>query len=267
MAPRKPDPSNDQRVQAGQQSRQALTRALGLLEAIASAGQPVTLKEIAAMQGVPAATAFRLCQHLEGAGYLVRDSGSRRYTVGIRSIRLGLDIVRSSGPTTARRSILSEIVASIGETCNLTTLVGTEVLYLDRVETQWPLRMHLEPGSRVPMHCTASGKLLLAAMPKSTRERVLTSLTLARETSTTITDLAALRRELQRIARRGYSTDNEEFVAGLIAVAVPILDRNGKTFAAIAVHAPVVRLNLKSAISLVPMLKDGAARLAQTFAV
>ena len=265
MAMRKQNEANVQRVHAGKQNREALTRALGLLEALASTGQPTTLKELAAMQEIPVATAFRLCQQLELKGYLVRDSGSRHYAVGIRLLRLGLDVVRFSGPTSARRKILSEMVDSVGETCNLTTLVGTEVLYLDRVETRWPLRMHLEPGSRVPMHCTASGKLLLAYMPKATQERVLTTLDLTHETSATITDLVALRRELQRISRRGYSTDNEEFVAGLIAVAVPIMDRHGKAFAAIACHAPIARLSLKRAIFLVPDLKECAVRLAQTF--
>ena len=263
----KPIDIGDQRTFAGKQARPALTRALGLLEAIAATGRPATLKEIAALQDVPAATAFRLCQQLEEAGYLVRDSGSRRYTVGIRLIRLGLDIVRSSGPTTARHKILSDIVESIGETCNLTTLAGTEVLYLDRVETRWPLRMNLEPGSRVPMHCTASGKLLLAAMPKETQERVLASLELTPHTPMTITDPKMIRRELQRIARRGFSTDNEEFVAGLIAVAVPIADRHGKAFAAIACHSPAARLSLEEAILLVPVLKAGAAKLAETFAI
>ncbi len=265
MARNRKSPTSPQRVAAGQKNRPALTRALGLLEAVAAAGRPVALNELAAIQEVPIATAFRLCQRLEDAGYLVRDGGSRRYTVGVLLMRLGLDVVRTSGPSSSRHEILASLVESIGETCNLTTLVGTEVLYLDRVETRWPLRLALEPGSRVPLHCTASGKLLLAAMPKETQERVLATLQLTANTSNTIIDPRLLRRDLQRITKRGFSTDNEEFLAGLIAVAVPICDRKGRPFAAVACHAPVARLDLRQAIALVPRLQDAAARLAPTF--
>lgn len=257
--------SADQRTQAGKRSRPSVARAVGLIEAVAAAGRPATLKELASTQDIPQTTAFRLCQRLEDAGYLVRDSGSRRYDVGVRLMRLGLDIVRNSGPTSARRAILTEVVDAIEETCNLTTLVGTEVLYLDRVETRWPLRVALEPGSRVPLHCTASGKLLLSSMPKATQERVLNTLELAPYTPRTIVDSGLLRKDLQRIAKRGFSTDNEEFLAGLVAVAVPIRDRKGRAFAAIACHAPVARLDLKQAIALVPRLQLAAAKLALTF--
>ncbi|MBX9591404.1 MAG: IclR family transcriptional regulator [Hyphomonadaceae bacterium] len=255
----------DQRLRAGQRRRPAVARAIGLIEAVAATGRPTTLKELASTQDIPQATAFRLCQRLEAAGYLVRDSGSRRYAVGMRLMRLGLDIVRNSGPMSARRTILTEVVDDIEETCNLTTLVGTEVLYLDRVETRWPLRVALEPGSRVPLHCTASGKLLLSSMPKATRERVLNTLELTAYTPRTIVEAKVLRRDLQRIAKRGFSTDNEEFLAGLVAVAVPIRDRKGRAFAAIACHAPVARLDLKRAVTLVPRLQQAAAKLALTF--
>jgi DNA-binding IclR family transcriptional regulator len=66
----------------------------------------------------------------------------------------------------ARHAILARVVEGIGETCNFTMLDGGEVIYLDRVEAAWPLRMNLSSGSRVPLHCTASGKLLLALQPK-----------------------------------------------------------------------------------------------------
>ena len=211
------------------------------------------------------ATAFRLCRRLEKAGYLVRDGGSRRYTVGARLMRLGLDIVLSSGTISARHAILAELVEKIGETCNLTTLAGTEILYLDRVETRWPLRIALEPGSRVPLHCTASGKLFLSLMPPPIQERALGALTLTAHTPNTIVDLRRLRKELPSIARSGFSTDNEEFLAGLIAVAVPIVDRKGKTLAAVACHAPVARLELKQAVALVPVLRAAASRLTETF--
>ena len=257
----------EQRSEAGRHSRPAVTRALGLLEALAAIEGPASLIELARHLDVPQATAFRLCQRLEDEGYLVREGGTRKYAVSARLTRLGIGILRSTGPMSARHAILADLVEGVGETCNLTALAGAEVLYLDRVETRWPLRLMLEPGSRVPMHCTASGKLLLASLPKPTRQQILKTLMLTPNTANSITNRADLDRELQRIARRGYSTDNEEFLAGLIAVAVPIKDERGRTFAAVACHAPVARLDLKSAIALVPALQTAAAKLAKTFEV
>lgn len=257
--------SHRQLKAASKQVRPAMERALLLLEALAVLGRPASLKEISATHGIPAATAFRLCQRMEEQGFLVRDASSRRYTIGVRLMRLGLDIVRASGPMSTRHVIMSDLVDAIGETCNLTALAGTEVLYLDRVETKWPLRLALEPGSRVPVHCTASGKLFLSFMPDDMRERVLATLPMPSCAPNTIVGHAELRRDLQRIAKRGFSTDNEEFLAGLVAVAVPVRDHKGQVFAAVASHAPVVRMTLKALIQEVPRLQVAAAKIARTF--
>lgn len=242
-----------------------MARTLALIAAAAAIGRPASLNELAGAVEMPTATAFRLCQRLEESGYLVRETGSRRYTLGVLLMRLGLDIVRASGPLSARHAIMAELVEQIGETCNLTTLAGTDVLYLDRVETRWPLRLALEPGSRVPIHCTASGKLFLAFMPEELRESILAALPLVAHTDNTIVDARELRRDLQRIVKRGYSTDNEEFLAGLVAVAVPVRDRKGVVFAAVATHSPAARMDLRQLTAELPRLTATAARLARTF--
>jgi DNA-binding IclR family transcriptional regulator len=257
--------SRRQRQQASRRCRPATERALALLEALAATGRPASLKELALTEELPAATAFRLCRRLEEEGYVLREAGSRRYTPGARLLRLALDIVRASGPSGVRHAILAELVDSIGETCNLTAQVGHEVVYLNRVETKWPLRLALEPGSRVPIHCTASGKLFLSFMSPQMQERMLESLPLAAHAPNTIVEPRTLRRELQRIARRGYSTDDQEFLVGLVAVAVPVRDGRGQVLAAVATHAPVARLDLKRMIAEVPKLEAAAARIARTF--
>jgi IclR family transcriptional regulator, acetate operon repressor len=140
------------------------------------------------------------------------------------------------------------------------------VVYLDRVESAWPLRMHLSPGSHVPLHCTASGKLLLALLPKPARERLLPRLTLTRYTDFTITEPRALNVELARIRAERHATDKEEFHAGLVCVAVPVLDAKKRACAAIAVHAPASRMPLTRALEHLPSLNRAAAAMAATFA-
>jgi DNA-binding IclR family transcriptional regulator len=124
------------------------------------------------------------------------------------------------------------------------------------------VRLTLDVGSHVPLHCTASGKLYLAHLDVEIRDAVIQGLALQRMTATTITAAAALRAECDAIARAGYSCDREEFVGGLIAVAVPVRDAAGAVRAAVAVHAPTARMSLDVAIARLPALRAAAKRMA-----
>ena len=126
--------------------------------------------------------------------------------------------------------------------------------------------MALEPGSRVPIHCTASGKLFLAHMSEDQRGRLLSGAPLARHAPKTIVTRKGLLQDLGKIVRRGYSTDNEEFLAGLVAIAVPVRDSRGRVVAAVACHAPAARTSLARLVERRPLLEAAAARMTQTFA-
>ncbi len=119
------------------------------------------------------------------------------------------------------------------------------------------VRVHLEPGSRVPLHCTASGKLLLAHMDAQHRQKLLASLPFERFTPATIMSADALETEFAEILCDGYSTDREEFMMGLIAIAVPVFDRNGRVVASLACDAPKARMTL-DARRYVPVLQSAA---------
>ncbi|HZD90615.1 MAG TPA: IclR family transcriptional regulator, partial [Pseudolabrys sp.] len=228
---------------AGKTSGSAVVmRALQLIETVAGSERPLTLPELCALLDLPKATTHRLCQQLEQNGYVVREPGGRRYTPGARLLRIGFNTLRS-GLTAERHQILSTLVDATGETCNFTTLSGHEVMYLDRVEARWPLRLHFDVGSRVPAHCTASGKLMLAAMKSPERKRVVDAIGLPAHTPSTITNREAFDVELNRIATQGYSLDREEFLLGMAAIAVPVLGKDGAVVAAVACHAPSVRFN------------------------
>jgi DNA-binding IclR family transcriptional regulator len=238
-------------------------RTLSVLETIAGAAQPLALPEICALVRLPKATTHRLCQQLESMGYVVREPGGRRYTAGPRLARLGFDVMRSA-ITAERHGILAALVERIGETCNFTTLAGHEVLYLDRVEARWPLRLHFDMGSRVPIHCTASGKIFMAAMKPSDRRRILDAAGLPPYTPHTITTRDRFDAELDQITKQGYSLDREEFLLGMAAIAVPVLAADGTVLAAVACHAPNVRFRIEQAMSCLPQLKIAARKLSET---
>lgn len=244
-----------------------LLRAFGLLERVASANGPVALQELATASELPKPTVYRMLAMLEDAGLVTREPDGRRIAAGPRLVRFALDVQLSEAVRAPRHAILKRLADHLGETVNLTMLDGSEVVYLDRVETEWPLRMTLQPGSHVPLHCTASGKLLLALLPAVQRRRIVAELALPRYTDNTITDRKVLTAELAAIRRNRWATDNEEYLAGLVCVGVPVRAPGGRSVACVAVHAPVARMTLDRALAHVPALTRAADALASTFGV
>lgn len=236
-------------------------RSLRLLLTLAREGRPMALTDLVQRLALPKVTVHRICVQLLESGFLVRDVDERSYSVGPALRDLAFATLNHGVVRGLRHEILAGLVAEIGETCNLTTLDGAQVLYLDRVEAKWPLRLSLEVGSHVPLHCTASGKLFLANLTAAEREPLLQGLALARMTPSTITSARRLEAECERIQGCGYSCDREEFIAGLIAVAVPVVAADGRMRAAVAVHAPSARLSLDAALAKLPALQAAAARL------
>lgn len=233
-------------------------RLFALLETIAAKDQQRTLQELVEETGLPKPTLHRMLQQLESAGLLRRERDGRHYGTGTRLRRLAEQVLLNDTQHGARHAVLRRLVEQIGESCNITALSGSEVVYLDRVETAAPLRFYLHPGSRVPVHCSASGKVLLAQMTTQQRERLLAHVPLERYTTNTLTDLAKLERELLRVRKDGYALDDEEFLPGLVCIAVQV---PGESNLCIAAQAPVVRLPLAKAKQLLPALRGAAEAL------
>jgi DNA-binding IclR family transcriptional regulator len=241
-------------------------RAFALLEHLVCAEGPVSLADIAEDINMPKASLHRMLASLEAGGLVIREPGHKNaYAIGPRLSQLGLGVMMHAGARRLRHAILSRLVADLGETCNLTMLHETEVLYLDRMEAPWPLRLDLKPGSHVPAYCSASGKLLLAMLPREERSHIVRALKLERFTPNTITDMELLEAELDRTAHKRIAIDNEEFVAGIVCVAAPVMNVQDTCIAAIAVHAPVSRAPLARALEFVPRLQQAAKELAKTF--
>jgi DNA-binding IclR family transcriptional regulator len=222
-------------------------KAATVLRHIARAAAPVTLADLTAAVGLPKPTAYRLAALLEVSELIRKDPLTRRYNVGPGLVELGFHAIRNAPSHRNRRLLLERLSEKLNETVNLAILAGDEVMYLDRVEASWPLRMDFKPGSRVPVHCTANGKLLLAYAPPAVRARLLRSIELTPFTAHTITSWPPLLAQLREIHCRGYSEDNEEFLAGVSCLAVPVRNQGGKVVAGLAVSAPLARFSLERA--------------------
>jgi IclR family transcriptional regulator, acetate operon repressor len=241
--------------------RSSAERSLAVLAVLAHEGQPMSLADLVHALGLPKGTVHRMCGQLMESGFIARDINESRFVVGPALRKLALDTLNHGSLRGLRHAVLSELVEQVGETCNFTTLDGAQVLYLDRVEAPWPWRLTLDVGAHVPLHCTASGKLFLAMMDERSREALLRTLTFEPMTEHTIVTREAMRTECAQIVARGHSFDREEFVAGLIAAAVPVRDSQGTMRAAMAIHGPTTRMTIDDVIARLPALEAAALRM------
>jgi DNA-binding IclR family transcriptional regulator len=236
-------------------------RLLVLLEEVTKVGVPVTPSSLKDVLNLPKPTLHRLFHTAEEEGFLQRDIDGRSYGPGPRLRRLSVSTLSSQRIRTVRLAILRRVADEIGETCNLATPDRDGMIYLDRVETHWPLRIQLPVGSQVPFHCTASGKMYLSSLRASYLDRYLKNAVLTRHVPGTITDSARLKAELEATRKRGYALDAEEFMEGMGAVAVPIYDMQKRLVSTLSVHAPLQRLSVQDLESRVSTLVDAASEL------
>lgn len=240
-------------------------RLLDLLETVSREARAFTLADAVGATGWPKPSVHRMLGQLEEGGWLAREPGGRRYSLTPRLLGMAETALATSSQLGVRHAVLRQLVADIGESCNLTALSGAEVVYLDRVESAFPLRMELRPGTRVPLHCSASGKLFLAWLPAQRRQALLDALPLARHTPQTLTSREALEQELEQIRREGHAVDAEEYVQGLVCVAVPVLAPGQRAVrCAVALQAPAARMPLARALQQVGRLSEAAQALART---
>ncbi|HNW00435.1 MAG TPA: IclR family transcriptional regulator [Burkholderiaceae bacterium] len=238
-------------------------RLFALLEVVASKDQFFSLQSLSEETNIPKPTLHRMLQQLESAGLLERNGDNRQYGTGVRLRKLAENLLLNDTFHGARHSVLRSLVNEVGESCNLTALSGSEVMYLDRVETPAPLRFYLHSGSRVPVHCSASGKVFLAGMTPAQRQRLLAHAPLEAFTPKTVTNLDALEEEIKQVKRQGFALDNEEFLPGLLCVAVLVPSANGRSNLCVAVQAPVMRLTPDKALGLLPALHRAADALSR----
>ena len=237
---------------------------LRLYEHLCRAEVPLGVSALAAKLRLTKSNAHRILRTLTGLGY-AQQTADGLYAPTLKGWELGTLVMKRLDVVQVAKPYLKELNLGTGESVYLATLNGTAVVYLDVLESRYPIRINSVIGGTAPSHCSASGKLLLALMPAAQRDALVSTLPLPRHNERTITDRALMAKELDRIVASGYALDNEEYVAGVACVAVPVRVA-GEAVAAVAVHAATARLPLQRAIEFIPRLTEAAQRIATTFA-
>ena len=237
-------------------------RVLDILDTVAASPKPLSATEINEVLELPKATAHRLCAELEARGYLLKRINGKSYVPGNRLYDVAVGVLANARFSATRHAILTALSERVGETCNIAYPDGLYMAYSDRVETKAPLRLQFPIGMRVPLYCTASGKLYLSTLPRARRKSIIGRLELERHAKNTITNPEVLLDEIDRIEETQVSIDNQELYDDVIAIAVPIKDRKNRFYSSLAIQAPATRVSPDDADRYVPLLREAAHDLA-----
>ena len=244
----------------GREKGSAIARVMVIIEAVAKAERPLSPADLAILLDIPKPSIHRLLNQLEDDGF-VQTNMRGLIIPGSRMHGVAWGVLHSERFSAVRRAILEQLTEKIGETCGIAIPNGSEMVYYDRVQSDWPLQLNLQVGSHTPVWCTASGKLYLSSLPKQRRQKIINHLPLNQYARNTIVDPEHLEGNLLAVKASNISTDNEEFVDGMVGCAVPILDSEQRLCACLFIHAPVVRKSLDELISYSDILHTAATEL------
>ncbi len=222
---------------------QVVVRAVRMLKLFTPERPEWLPAELGEALGLTKTTTHRLLGALESEGLVARLPSGPAYHLGLAAIALGAQALRSSELLSRVRPLLRELAVETGETVSLEVLVDRDVLILDEAAGPHLVAATMESGTRWPAHATSTGKALLAAMPSEERLKLLGEGPLRRFTDATITDPAALERDLRGVVERGWASAVEELEAGYVAVGVALFGPWGETIGALSVGGPAQRLD------------------------
>jgi len=240
----------------------ALQRGLRLLSLFAANEKGLSATEIAKLSGLPISTVHRFLANLKSSGFLHCDSNGA-YQLGIACVSLGqaargqLDVRRISLP------YLQELNRRTRETVHLTVRHALSAVYVEKLDSPEPLRIHSRIGAAVPLYCTAVGKVLLAYMPEAELEKILDQLEMKRLTENTVGNLQELQTQLQRVRKNGYACDLEEHEAHIRCIAAPIWDHTGSVNASLSVTGPAVRMSNARLRQIAPLILEIGRKISE----
>lgn len=222
---------------------QSVAKALRILDAFTAQDPDLNLQQIAGRLGLNQNTLFPILQTLTAFGYLTKDPVTRRYRLGLKLLERGAHLRELTELIRVADPHLTALTKASQENSHLAVLDRDEVVYLARKEAAQALMIQSRVGKRVPPHCTALGKVLLAGLTQEEFEATLQRLPLIASTLHTITERNTLRREIAKAREQGYALDQQEYQEGGVCVAAPVLDSQGRVVAAVSLSMPLVRCN------------------------
>ena len=221
----------------------SLVKSLEIFEKLIEHGA-LSIGELSKLTGIGKSGVHRVLGTFKQMGYVKQDAENGRYHAAIKIFELGNQVGTS----------LQKLYERCNETVNMAMLDNLDIVFLDKIITKEPLRIVLDIGRRVPANCTGMGKVLLAYA----KDINLEDIDYKKYSDNTIDNIEKFQEELETIRKQGYAIDKEEYIKGLICIAVPIKNRNGNVIAAISIATPAVRMDQQKKEEYVKMLLETA---------
>jgi DNA-binding IclR family transcriptional regulator len=241
----------------------SVLKAFHILFTFTKSNPEKSLAEIAKETNLNKTTVYRYLSSLVEIGIIDKNEQTSSYRLSLKLFDLGNRVQIKSNVVDLAHPILKDLVRKLKITVHLATIDRNEIVYLDKIKSQKSLQMHTSIGARVPVHCTALGKSMLAYLPESEIKDILNENTLIALTSNTVTNIDELLEHLKKYRLQGFAVDNEEFEEGLRCVAVPILGVNNSPIAVISVSGTPLQISEKTIPNIVASLKKAAKKISQ----
>lgn len=242
----------------------SVERVLQIVEILARSQRPMSVSDLADTLDVPIPSMYRLLDQLQNIGFVQLDLPGK-VTSGKRTYKLAMDLLQNNHFKIERLAILQQLSAQIGETVGIAIMKDLDIVYVDRVLSDWPLQIYLPVGTHVPIWASASGKLFLSQLSNAKCERIINKISIHALTTNTQTDKKQLMQTISKTRDTRVGIDNEEFIPGMVACAVLIPNDENKTFATVFTHGPTVRKTLDELLEYVPIMREAALELSVTF--
>jgi DNA-binding IclR family transcriptional regulator len=247
-------------VQKREYNIASLQRGLRMLQLVGQSGRGLPASEIAKLSGLPVSTVHRFLVNFEAGGFLSKDN-LNNYHLGVACVSLGqaareqLDIRRAS------LAHLEQLNHSTRETVHLTVRHKLSAVYIEKLDSPEPLRIHSRIGASVPLYCTAVGKVLLAYLDSAERERAINEIELRRFTENTVGSIQELQTRLARVRKDGFACDLEEHEPHIRCIAAPIFDHSGAVNASLSVTGPAVRMSAARLREIAPLVREAGLQI------
>jgi IclR family pca regulon transcriptional regulator len=239
----------------------SLARGLTVIQAFTQKKRQLTISQLSGKTGLSRAAVRRCLYTLAKLGFAGSDDG-RHFYLGPRILALGYSYIASMPLATAAQPVLERVSHELHESCSISTLDRSDIIYVARANVTRIMSIDLGVGSRLPAFCTSMGRILLASLAPEALEAYLAQTELKRFTERTVTTTEKLRQVLRLVSRNGYSIVDQELELGLRSMAVPIQNPNGKIVAALNVGAHAQRVSIQEMqTKFLPRLRAAAQEL------
>lgn len=253
-------------VRPGDAYVQSFARGLEVIRSFSAAAPRQTLTEVAGRTGLTRAGARRILLTLQTLGYVEGDG--KLFALTPRILDLGFAYLSSMPIWNVAEPVMEALVEEVKESCSAGVLEGTDIMYVLRVSTRKIMRNTLGVGSRLPAYCTSLGRMLLAGLPDDEVRRILKASTLEARTRHTLTEVDAVLAKVQQARRQGWCLINQELEEGLVSIAAPIVNRAGRTVAALNISGQANRTPPRQMQeTMLPALRDAAWQISQRLAI